>query len=556
MLTKLLFHYGLSLKGKLALKRFLRNTDTPQQVQHKLLESILKTNANTHYGKQYSFDEIQNVHDYQQQVPVVEYQDIEPYVQKSAQGVADQLFTGVPMYFATTSGSTGTPKFIPISKRSHKETHTKIVTLTAYLALKNCPSAFNGKIMGIGAPAIEGYTEGGISYGSASGQIEKGANSIIKKKYALPPAIAEIKDYTAKYYALLRLSMEQDVSIIITANPSTLIALARYMNQWKDMLLENVRTGTYEKSFDFGEEAPAYFRSLKANPKKAQQIEELMGNSSQLLPVHLWPNLKLLTCWMGGNCKNYLDSVKKLYGNVDIKDPGFMASEMRSAIPLRLNDSSGVLAIHDNFYEFVAVEEIEQVDRRFLTLAEVEVGKQYYIFITNHSGLYRYNMNDIIAVTGYHQKTPEIVFIQKGKGITSITGEKLFEQQVIMAMDRLKEEEGLGVPFYMVLANKQTEGYELYLEGDKALSSEDLKHIGAQYDTYLKELNIEYKTKRDSSRLIPLKVTQVAEHSYEHYRQWRLSQGVRGAQFKMNYLVDETAHVEALQHYREGVQQS
>ena len=61
-------------------------------------------------------------------------------------------------------------------------------------------------------------------------------------------------------------------------------------------------------------------------------------------------------------------------------------------------------------------------------------GRRYYVLFTTAAGLYRYFMNDLVEVTGFFHRTPLLRFVQKGKGVTSLTGEKLYEAQAIEAV--------------------------------------------------------------------------------------------------------------------------
>ncbi|TMN46198.1 GH3 auxin-responsive promoter family protein, partial [Pseudoalteromonas piscicida] len=107
-------------------------------------------------------------------------------------------------------------------------------------------------------------------------------------------------------------------------------------------------------------------------------------------------------------------------------DLGYLASEIRGSVPLDLNRGDGVLTIEDNFFEFIRTDEIDNANPKTYLADEIELGSQYYLFFTNKAGLYRYNINDIVQVTGFVGNTPKFVFVQKGKGITNITGEKIY----------------------------------------------------------------------------------------------------------------------------------
>ena len=83
-----------------------------------------------------------------------------------------------------------------------------------------------------------------------------------------------------------------------------------------------------------------------------------------------------------------------------------------------------------------ATEDRAPEGRELLRLQQLEVGQRYFVYVTNASGLYRYEMNDIVEVAGHDHRTPRIRFIQKGKGVVSFTGEKLYEVQVLAAVDK------------------------------------------------------------------------------------------------------------------------
>ena len=96
-------------------------------------------------------------------------------------------------------------------------------------------------------------------------------------------------------------------------------------------------------------------------------------------------------------------------------------------------------------------EEWESEQHNFLTIDQIEEGKQYYIFATTQNGLYRYFINDIIEVNGRFNNTPTIRFVQKGKGVTNITGEKLYENHLIEAVGEVKKKLGLDIQFLSLI---------------------------------------------------------------------------------------------------------
>lgn len=83
-----------------------------------------------------------------------------------------------------------------------------------------------------------------------------------------------------------------------------------------------------------------------------------------------------------------------------------------------------------------------------LTCAELDEGENYYIVLTTPGGLYRYDINDVVRVSGFCNQTPLIEFIRKGRDVTNITGEKLHVNQVIQAMEQALSAAGLPLHNY------------------------------------------------------------------------------------------------------------
>ena len=140
-------------------------------------------------------------------------------------------------------------------------------------------------------------------------------------------------------------------------------------------------------------------------------------------------------------------------------------------------------------------------------------------------------MNDIVRVTGRYRKTPLLRFVQKGQGTTSITGEKLHEDQVLQALARAGQEFGFSTRFVMTLADELNPGYRMYLESGQ-LADVRLDELGAFLDDALEELNIEYRNKRDSGRLRPFAVLRLKPGAGEAYKAHRIARGQREGQYK------------------------
>jgi len=179
----------------------------------------------------------------------------------------------------------------------------------------------------------------------------------------------------------------------------------------------------------------------------------------------------------------------------------------------------------------VAVADIDSESPNYLLVDELELGKQYFVLVTTQEGLYRYFMNDIVEVNGFVNQTPSIKFIQKGKGVVSLTGEKLYEGQVIDAIDKLKNKLGLKFNFFILLGDEQAQSYKLFLDAEPV----DAVAVSKCFEKALCELNMEFETKRASTRLGQTEVVFVNKNTYEDFKNHCVDNGQREGQFK--YLV-------------------
>ncbi|MGE3624446.1 MAG: GH3 auxin-responsive promoter family protein, partial [Bdellovibrionales bacterium] len=248
----------------------------------------------------------------------------------------------------------------------------------------------------------------------------------------------------------------------------------------------------------------------------------------------IWPNVKGVVTWTGGNCKLLIPKLEKLLPpQTKIIEAGYLSTEFRGTITIDCNRNLGLPTLDDNFYEFAPVETWDRGDRHTLLLSQLEKGKRYYIIVTTPNGLYRYFIDDIVEVTGHFESTPTLSFVQKAKGITSLTGEKLYENQVIEAMAYTARLHGLDATFFMMLANREHFSYVLYIECDNKFET---KMVSDTFNACLSRLNLEYSSKVDSGRLKPAHVRKLKNKTADAYKAFCLNSGQREAQFKFVHL--------------------
>ena len=540
----------------LKLKGASRN---PRASQEKCLRAILSYGKDTLYGKEHRFSyilEAKNADElfrrYRQQVKASDYESFRPYVEKMRNGETDVLFQGKPVLYATTSGSTGEPKWIPISSAYLTNIYGKMNKVWLFNFIKNRPKVYSGYIVSIVGKQIEGYTPDGTIYGSVSGFTQKNCPGFVRKLYVSPSEVFNIEDYTARNYVIMRMGIERNTTLVVTANPSTMVEMQKNVNFWFDEYVRDIENGTISDKVDVPEDVrKACAPYLKPNPERAQELRELKARYGEVLPKHYWPNLQLLTTWKCGNTRIYLDKLEGYFPDGMLhQEFAYFSSECRAG--LVLDDSiETVLFPHFHYYEFKKADEFDDPDAPFYQLDELVEGEQYCPFVTTFSGLYRYNMNDIVEAASPFGKTPRIHMVQKVNGIVTITGEKLYEGQFINAVNQASASTGLKLNYFTGYANLAESNYDFYFEfADETVSQNQAKEFAELVDSNIKNLNMEYKAKRDSFRLNAPVAHRLQSNSFAQFKEYVLKQtGQDASRFKPNVLSQKDDLHEAIRHF-------
>jgi GH3 auxin-responsive promoter len=500
----------IALKARFAARSFQKALNDPVGTQHRLLLSILKRNQDTEYGKAYDFASLKSLKDFQVNVPIIDYENIRSRIDRMTRGEKNVLTAETPVLFAQTSGTTGDPKYIPVTPTCQKG---GVTPTWLHFARKDHPKMFDGKIITIVSQAIEGHTPSGIPFGSTSGMVIRELPGIVQSAYAVPYEVYEVADYDAKYYALLRFGVAANVTMLGTANPSSVIKLAEMTDRLADTLIRDIRDGTLSCDFEIDPKIRSVLeQKLRADPARASQLEQMRTHrGGHLLPADYWPGMALIGCWKGGTVSSYIERFPEWYdpdgnGMPPIRDMGYLASEARMSIPITDHGAGGVLTIHINVFEFVPAEDIDSRPGdpdswKFLGIDGIRVGQEYYIFITTSGGLYRYDMNDVIEIVGDHQGAPLVVFRRKGRGMTNLTGEKLSVNQLITAVANASKETGLDASHFKAEPDGENSRYVFKIEFAETPTAGDARKFLHVLDRSLSELNIEWQGKRGSGRL-------------------------------------------------------
>jgi hypothetical protein len=536
----------ISTVGVKSISQFNQHSKSPEKIQKQLALQIIRTNEDSVYGKKHGFSAIKSLADFQKNVPINSYADLDPYIVNSLNGIPAQLTMETPTIFATTSGTTGKSKFIPVTKDS-KKAKSKLTRLWVSSIHKDHPRIFNGQILSIVSPEVESYAPCGIPCGSESGQGYREVPAALKKHYSQPYEVFTIKDYEAKYYTLLRIAASQSVSFIYSCNPSTVLLMAQRLGVHTEYIIKDVRDGTLRSDLNIDPELRDLIeKSLKPSKKRAAQLEKAAKkNGGVLLPMHVWPDLQVIGCWKGGSVGAYLDKFNQYYPHdIPVRDMGWLASEVRGSVPLSDEGSDGPLAIETNFYEFFPADAAGKPEGTdLLTVDQLEQGKRYFVYVTTFAGLYRYDMNDILEVTGFHNNTPKVRFVQKGKGVISFTGEKLYEAQVIAAVEKALSKYKGNFEFITALGemHDSTPRYTFLVEFNSSVSRDEAAAMLEAIEQEVRNQNMEYASKRDSHRLANPVLRIIKQGEFDRYRKRMVSGGKNDGQFKTLRITTDTS---------------
>jgi sterol desaturase/sphingolipid hydroxylase (fatty acid hydroxylase superfamily) len=500
-------------------KQLQAATNDPKAIQNSRLLEILQKNEETIFGIEHDFKNIKTVEQFQKNVPIRDYEEHRPYIEMIFKGETNALSTLPPHYFTKTSGTTGKPKYIPINMDIQKS-YISSQQILSHSLFKKDSRYLSGEIFSVVGNECEEILYDKWPCGSMSGKLYSLAHKSIKAKHIFEKDIATLNDSEKMYFYLAALALlSPNTTFYVSPNPSTLLKIFEVINSKRPELLKLIEDGIDP--------------IIKKHSRKFDHAVELLNLQKDLKVTDVWPNLHILSLWMEGSCSYLIPRVKNLIGpKTQLAELGFLCSEFYGTLPVDSDTNKQVPTLLNNYFEFIEKNAYESGNRETLGLHELKLGNEYYIIVTTIGCFYRYFINDIIKVTGFYNQTPTIVFSQKGKGITNITGEKISEKQLVSFFEELNGQEQM-IKFFICLADQVNQNYALYLETDSKLSIEKLEH---DLDQHLKNVNVEYASKVSSQRLQPIKIHLLEQGTLELYRTHCIKKGQSEVQFKFLYL--------------------
>ncbi|WP_265427481.1 GH3 auxin-responsive promoter family protein [Chryseobacterium sp. YIM B08800] len=477
-------------------EEFKKNAEKNQE---ELLFSLLNTAKKTLFGRTYDFENIKSVKDFQEKVPVADYEDLKPYIEKVKRGQKDILWIETPEYFAKTSGTTSGSKYIPISKEGMPfQVKGAQSALFHYIAKKNNADFVGGKMIFLqGSPELEEVF--GVKTGRLSGIVAHHIPNYLQKNRLPSWETNMMEDWEAKVDKIVEETEKENMTLISGIPP------------WLIMYFEKL---------------------IEKNGKKIKQI---------------FPNLQLIVTG-GVNYEPYREKMEELLGGkVDIVQT-FPASEGFFAFQDDYT-KEGLLLLtnHGIFYEFIPLEQYGKPNAQRLTLKDIELNKDYALILTTNSGLWAYSIGDVVR---FIDKNPHRILVSgRTKHFTSAFGEHVIAFEVEEAIKATVEKFPAQITeFHLAPEVNPEEGlpyHEWFIEFEK--EPENLDVFKNELDDQLRKRNTYYDDLISGNILQKLHISKLQKNAFQEYAK---SEGKLGGQNKIPRLANDRKIADLLKIYK------
>jgi len=472
----------------------------PIATQRDVLQDLVTHGQFAEIGRQYGFDKLFNIRDFKKTIPISEYDDIKPYVERLMQGEKNLLWNTPVHWFAKSSGTTSEKsKFIPITEESLNNCHYQASkdVLTMYYNYNPDSDLLTGRGLVIGGSHQMSLINEDIQYGDLS--------------------------------AVLLQNAPMWASWIRT--PELSIAL---LDEWEDKL-EQLAQNTIEENVTSISGVPTWTLLL------IKRILQITGKETL---KEVWPNLELYIHG-GVSFVPYKEQFQRLVGgNVKYMEiynasEGFFAAQDSP-------DADGMLLLlqHGIFYEFMPIEEYGNKDPKTIGLNNVEIGKQYALVVTTNGGLWRYLVGDTVQFTTTYPF--RIKVSGRIKHFMNAFGEEVMVDNSDKAIAIACKKEGVvatdytAAPVYFTESNNGCHEWLIEFEEDPI----NLTAFAYELDCALKSVNSDYEAKRH--RDIALSMPIVRTLPKNTFNNWLYSKGKLGGQHKIPRLSNDRTIVDEI----------
>lgn len=470
------------------------------EAQQRTFKDLIRQAGHTAFGRDHGFGQIQNYADFASRVPVRDYEELRPYVERMLQGEPDVLWPGTPLYFAKTSGTTSGAKYIPITRPSIKEqVRASRNAILNYIHHTGNASFVDGKMIFLqGSPVLE--EKNGIKTGRLSGISAHYVPGYLQKNRLPSWETNCIEDWEAKVDRIVEETLEEDMTVI-AGIPS-----------WVQMYFEKLR----------------------------ERSGQTVGD--------LFPNFQLFI-YGGVNYEPYRSRFENLIGRKVDSIELFPASEGFFAYQ-DVPEERGLLLLLDAgiFYEFIRADEFFEPKPRRFTIGEVETGVNYAMVISTNAGLWGYNLGDTVQFISLEPY--RVIVTGRIAHFISAFGEHVIAKEVEYAMEAAIAQTGARVNEFTVApqinpGEGQLPYHEWLVEFEKEPEDEAL--FKSILDKGLQEQNSYYRDLIEGHILQPLKLTRIRRGGFQGYMK---SIGKLGGQNKVKRLSNDRDLAEALLEFK------
>ncbi|MEM7380882.1 MAG: GH3 auxin-responsive promoter family protein [Bacteroidota bacterium] len=472
----------------------------PGEVQQEVLHQLLDIAKDTELGKKYDFESILNYETFAERLPVVDYEEVEPMIERTRRGEQNIFWPTAIKWFAKSSGTTNAKsKFIPVSTEALEDCHYKSGKdlLCLYLNNNENSQLFTGKSLRLGG-SKELYEDNGTFFGDLSAILIE--NMPLWAEFSSTPSnrISLMSEWEIKMGAIVKESIQENVTSLAGV-PS-----------WMLVLLNNVLEETGKGNIlEVWENLEVYFHGgVSFNPYREQYQRLLPRKSFQ-------------------------------YYEIYNASEGFFAIQDR-------NDADDLLLMLDYgiFYEFVPMDSFNADLQRAIPLWEVETRKNYAIIITTNAGLWRYKIGDTIRFTSLNPYRIKVT--GRTKHHINVFGEELIIENAEEALKNICMKTGAEIKDYTVapvfMSGKEKGAHEWIIEFRKA--PDEIEYFTEFLDNALKSLNSDYEAKRYNNMTLKMPKVHVARENL--FYDWLKSKDKLGGQHKIPRLSNEREYVEEL----------
>ena len=467
----------------------------PVETQQKVFRNLIAQATKTQFGKDHNFNKISSFQDFQNQVPIRDYEALKSYIDLVVQGKSDILWKGKPLYFAKTSGTTSGAKYIPLTKQS-LPTHIKAArnAILSYIHETKNVNFVDGKMIFLqGSPVLE--EKNGIKLGRLSGIVAHFVPKYLQKNRMPSWETNCIEDWETKVDAVVEETFSQNMTVI-SGIPS-----------WVQMYFE------------------------KLHHKAQKPVGELFKNFN-------------LFIYGGVNYEPYRAKFEKLIGRKVDSIELFPASEGFFAYQDSQKDKGMLLLLNAGiFYEFIKSDDFFSENPKRYTIGEVALGVNYVLIISTNAGLWAYNIGDTVQFTSL--KPYKIIVSGRIKHYISAFGEHVIGKEVECALQQAMEGTNIQINEFTVAPQiTPVSGlpfHEWCIEFEN--EPQNLEDFALEIDNKMRLQNSYYNDLIVGNVLKSLVITKIKKQGFQNYMK---SIGKFGGQNKIPRLSNDRKIVDAL----------